>query len=130
MLRLLFNLPISYTILPLFHSNLILPLLKTRKCPLRGHILAPPEGLGDPGFNPSGQEVIPRRFKQKKNFVTHVRTHVRTHRTYGRTDRRHGRNSDVDDLPAVLSCEYFEISVSAKQMLQLSDKIYFYNKKI
>ena len=45
-------------------------IMVTRKCPLRGHILAPPEGLrakGKPGINlgvnPRGQGVIPRRFK-------------------------------------------------------------------
>ena len=33
-------------------------IIKTRKCPLRGHILAPPEGLrapGLPGVNPGGR---------------------------------------------------------------------------
>ena len=45
----------------------------TRKCPLRGHILAPPEGLRtpelpgvNPGIDPGSQGVIPKRFKQKK----------------------------------------------------------------
>ena len=41
----------------------------TRKCPLRGHILAPAEGLRAPelhGDNPRSQGVIPRRFKRKK----------------------------------------------------------------
>ena len=70
---------------------LISKLNATRKCLLHGRILAPPEGLRDPrstlGFDPSGQEVIPRRFKRKKKFVTNGA---------GRTDRRHGRNSDVD----------------------------------
>ena len=44
--------------------------LVTRKCPLRGHFLAPPEEpgtRGTHGVNPGGQGVIPRRFKQKKN---------------------------------------------------------------
>ena len=57
----------------------IIKICNTRKCPLRGHILAPPEGLrapGLPGVNPGGrpraQGVIPRRFKRKKNFVTHA----------------------------------------------------------
>ena len=36
-------------------------------------------------------KVIPRRFKRKKNFVTDARTH-------GRTDRRDGGNSDLDEL--------------------------------
>ena len=70
--------------------------LCTRKCPLRGHILAPPEGLRglglpgvNPGVNPRGQGVISRRFKRKKIFVTD--THTDTW-----TDRRAGRNSDVD----------------------------------
>ena len=35
------------------------------------------------GIDPRSQGVIPRRFKQKKNFVTYARTHERT---YGRTD--------------------------------------------
>ena len=50
----------------------------TRKCPLRGHILAPPEGLRapgllpvvNPGVDPGSQGVIPKRFKRKKYFVT------------------------------------------------------------
>ena len=40
-------------------------------------MLAPPEGLRAPelpGVNPGGQGVIPRRFKQKKIFVTDERT--------------------------------------------------------
>ena len=56
-------------------------------------MLAPPEGLRapgvpevKPGVEPRSQGVIPRRFKRKKNFVTDA----------GRTDRRVGRNSDVD----------------------------------
>ena len=51
----------------------------TRKCPLRGHILAPPEGQRapglprvnpgvDPGVDPGSQGVISRQFKRKKNF--------------------------------------------------------------
>ena len=63
----------------------------TRKCPLRGHILAPPEGLRglgvpgvSPGVDPRSQGVILRRFKQKKNFVTDGRTHART--SDGQTD--------------------------------------------
>ena len=44
------------------------------------------------GMNPGGQRAIPRQFKRKKNFVTHG------HRTLdGRTDRRVGRNSDLDE---------------------------------
>ena len=61
-------------------------------------MLAPPEGLraqGVPGVNPGGQPrgqgVIPRRFKRKKNFVTDG------HRTPDAwTDRRDSRNSYVD----------------------------------
>ena len=60
-------------------------------------LLAPPEGLRapelpvvKPGVDPGSQGVIPRRFKQKKIFVTDART------KYGWTDRRVGRNSDVD----------------------------------
>ena len=76
-------------------------MLHTRKCPLCGHILAPPEGLRDPGstpgFNPRGQDVIPRRFKRKKIFVTNGRTNERTNgRTNRWTDRRVGRNRDLD----------------------------------
>ena len=44
-----------------------------RICPLRGHILAPPEGLRGPGVpvvnlgvDPRSQGVIPRQFKRKK----------------------------------------------------------------
>ena len=47
-------------------------LLFARKGPLRGHILAPPEGLRgpgvpgvNPGVDPRSQGVILRRFKQK-----------------------------------------------------------------
>ena len=75
-----------------------------RKCPLRGHILAPLEGLRarglsgvNLGVDPGSQGVIPRRFKRKKIFVTDGRTDK------GWTDRRVGRNSDVDGylfLPA------------------------------
>ena len=61
-----------------------LSFVATRKCPLRGHCLAPPEGLGtqgnlgsSSGVNPRGQGLILRRFKQKKNFCD-VRTEVRT----------------------------------------------------
>ena len=43
-----------------------------------------------PGVNPRSQGVIPRRFKQKKFFVTDKRTDVWT-------DRRAGRNSNVDE---------------------------------
>ena len=53
-----------------------MPLNSTRKCPLGGHCLAPPQGpgtRGTPGVNPGGQGVIPRRFKVKKIFVTYVR---------------------------------------------------------
>ena len=46
-----------------------------------------------PGVDRISQGVIPRRFKRKKNFVTNGRTDERTH---GRTDRRDGRNSDLD----------------------------------
>ncbi len=46
-----------------------------------------------PGVDPRSQGVIPRRFKQKKNFVTEGR---RTHE--GWTDRRDGGNSDIDGL--------------------------------
>ena len=70
-------------------------LVNTRKCPLRGHILAPPEGLRgpgvpgvNPGVDPRSQGVILRRFKQKKIFVTHGRTHGRTNGHW--TDRRVG----------------------------------------
>ena len=47
---------------------------------------------GVPGVNLGGQprpgqEVIPRQFKRRKNFVMHGGAW---------TDRRHGRNSDVD----------------------------------
>ena len=45
------------------------------------------------GINPGGQRAIPRRFKQKKIFVTNGRTDGLTN---GRTDRRVGRNSDLD----------------------------------
>ena len=41
--------------------------------------------------DPRSQGVIPRRFKQKKIFVTDGRTHRWT-------DRRAGRNSDVDGI--------------------------------
>ena len=41
------------------------------------------------GGQPGGQGVIPRQFKQKKIFVADRRTNVWT-------DRRDGRNSDVD----------------------------------
>ena len=48
---------------------------------------------GVPGVNPVGhprsQGMIPRRFKRKKNFVTNERKD-------GWTDRRVGRNSDLD----------------------------------
>ena len=58
-------------------------------------MLAPPEGLrapGLPGVDPRSQGVIPRRFKRKKIFVTSD-----GHQTPdGWTDRRVGRNSDVD----------------------------------
>ena len=58
-------------------------LVNTRKYPLHGQILAPPEGLGAPelpGINSGGrprESVVPRRFKQKK-IVTHERTNGRT----------------------------------------------------
>ncbi len=65
----------------------------TEKCPLRGHILAPPEGLRtpgssrvNPGVDPRSQGVIPRRFKRKQYFVMPDR----------QTDNHVGRNSDVD----------------------------------
>ena len=74
----------------------MLSFIATRKCPLRGHILAPPEGLRAPGYpgstpgvDPRSQGAIPRRFKRKKFFVTYART-------YTWTDRRDGRNSDLD----------------------------------
>ena len=38
--------------------NTQMVIVYTRKCPLRGHILAPPEGLrapGVPGVNPGGR---------------------------------------------------------------------------
>ena len=66
-------------------------ILSTRKCPLRRHILAPPEGLRapnlpwvNPGANPGSQGVIPRWFKWKKIV------------TDGRTDRRVSWNSYLD----------------------------------
>ena len=46
-----------------------------------------------PGVDPRTQGMIPRQFKQKKNFVTYGRTDARTD-TW--TDRRDGRNSDLD----------------------------------
>ena len=47
------------------------------------------------GINLGGQGVIPRRFKRKKNFVTNELTD-------GRTDRRVGQNSDLDQaLPGI-----------------------------
>ena len=46
-----------------------------------------------PGVDPRSQGVIPRRFKQKKNFVTDARMDARTN-TW--TDRRDGRNSYLD----------------------------------
>ena len=61
-------------------------------------MLAPPEGLRAPGVprvnprvDPRSQGVIPRRFKRKKIFVTD-----RRHTTDGWTDRRDGRNRDLD----------------------------------
>ena len=45
---------------------------------------------GYPGVDPRSQGVIPRRFKQKKFFVTYVRTKD------GWTHRRDSRNSYVD----------------------------------
>ena len=47
-----------------------------------------------PGVDPRSQGVIPRRFKQNKIFVTYERTDGRTD---GWTDRRVGRNSDLDE---------------------------------
>ena len=47
-----------------------------------------------PGADPRSQGVISRRFKRKKNFVTNERTNERTD---GWTDRRVGRNSDLDN---------------------------------
>ena len=60
--------------------KIVIDFYETRKCPLRGHILAPPEGLRAPegypgstlGVDPRSQGVIPRRFKRKKIFVTNV----------------------------------------------------------
>ena len=59
----------------------------TRKCPLRGHILAPPEELRvlelpgvNPGVDPRSQGVIPRRFKRKKK-ICDARTAGRTYVT-------------------------------------------------
>ena len=46
-----------------------------------------------PGVDFRSQGVISRRFKRKKNFVTDKRTDGLPH---GRTDRRDGRNSDLD----------------------------------
>ena len=76
-----------------------LVLLLTRKGPLRGHILAPPEVLRalrlpgvNPGVNLRSQGVIPRRFKRKKNCDG--QTNGRTHETW--TDRRVGQNSYLD----------------------------------
>ena len=48
-----------------------------------------------PGIDPRSQGVIPRRFKRKKIFVTNELTNGRTH---GWTDRRDGRNSDLDNI--------------------------------
>ena len=63
-------------------------------------MLGPPEGLrprsypgSTPGIDPRSQGVIPRRFKEKKNFVTNKLTNELTH---GWTDRRAGGNSDLD----------------------------------
>ena len=47
-----------------------------------------------PGVDPRSQGVIPRRFKQKKIFVTDVRTDGRTDER--KLDRRDGRNSYLD----------------------------------
>ena len=64
--------------------------VKTRKCPLHGQILAPPEGMRatklpgiNPGVDPGSQGVIPKRFKQKKFFVT-----KEGRRTYVQMDRQ------------------------------------------
>ena len=51
--------------------------------------------------------MIPRRFKRKKIFVTDGQTNERTD---GRTDRRDGRNSDLDVgsmeiLPLIVSTQ-------------------------
>ena len=53
-----------------------------------------------PGVDPGGQGVIPRRFKRKKIFVTRD-TGTPGHRDTGWTDRRAGRNSDLDWHPEV-----------------------------
>ena len=76
-----------------FNPSKKLYFVKTRKCPLRGHILPPPEGLRAPelpGVNPGSQGVIPRRFKGK--IFCDARTDE------GWTDRRDSRNSVVDGL--------------------------------
>ena len=65
--------------------------------PLRGHLLAPPEGLcarsypgSTPGADPKRQGVIPRWFKWKKNLLGKYT------RTYKWKDRRVGWNSYLD----------------------------------
>ena len=85
----------------------------TRKCPLRWHILAPLEGLHAPvGTRGRPQEsgLIPRRFKQKKNFCE-GQTNER--RTDGWTDRRDSRNSvvDVDIFTCKKSRCFYSITV-------------------
>ena len=57
-----------------------------------------------PGIDPRSQEVIPKRFKRKKIFVTDA-----GRRTDGQTDRRVSRNSDVDGSSETL-CSSFERS--------------------
>ena len=53
------------------------------------------------GIDPRSQGMVPRRFKQKNNFVTDARTHARTN-TW--TDRRDGRNSYLDNALIYDSC--------------------------
>ena len=60
-----------------------------------------------PGVDPRSQGVIPRRFKQKKNFVTDARMHGRTNPW---TDRRVGRNSYLDCSFSFSSKMTFSIS--------------------
>ena len=65
-----------------------------------------------PGVDPGSQGVIPRRVKRKKIFVTHAR------RTHGWTDRRVGRNSDVDSVKSILSHSWVTISMAKRSHLE------------
>ena len=69
-----------------------------------------------PGVDPRSQGMIPRRFKRKKNFVTNRR---KDGRKDGWTDRRVGRNSDLDEQSKAEITEKYG-RVELKQVLKKS----------